>query len=215
MSVRGKGLIGGFAALVLCFSSGCALNPLGGDQAQRETVAERDVLAEAVKAVEHAPWPRIEDVSFLSRITGAESDDRMTRNKAVDLYLDGLTPLGERFYRLESDAYANLAAADRLLLAADGALVAPRLSMNDVVMLETAIQALRENRQIYVSAAKQLEKAGEPVDDLKLDAIRDAYAGAIRDLGQSADALADKIERDRTENYAAPAPLHRKNFSGV
>ncbi len=215
---RGSGLFGGFAAFVLLFSGGCAVNPLTSQSdARRETVAQRDLLADAVRDVETAPWPRVEDVSFFSRITGAGDDDHMSRSKAVDIYIDDLQPQGARFYKLASDASANLAAADRLLVAADGALAAPRLSMNDVVMLESAIQALRENRQIYVSAAKQLEKAGEPVDEDRLEVIRDAYASAIRELGRSADALAEKIERDRTQNYAAPAPepLYRKNFSGV
>ncbi|PQA88378.1 hypothetical protein [Hyphococcus luteus] len=216
MLKRGSGLVGGFAAFVLLLSGGCAVNPLTSQSdARREVVAEREVLADAVKAVETAPWPRVEEVSFISRITGAASDDRMTRSKAVDVYLEALQPEGARFFMLAGDANANLAAADRLLAAADGALAAPRLTMNDVVMLETAIQALRENRQIYVNAAKQLEKDGEPVDETRLNAIRDSYASAIRELGRSADALADKIEQDSTENYAAPEPLHRRNFSGV
>jgi hypothetical protein len=210
---RGSGLFGGFAALFLLCAGGCAINPLASNSNQAQAVVvERDMLAEAVDAVETAPWPQVEDVSFISRIAGAEPEERMTRSKAIDFYLDALQPNGARFTGLAADARENLAAADRLRYAADGALAAPRLTMNDVILVETAIQALRDNRQIYVSAAKQLEKAGEPVDEMQLDAIREAYASAIRELGQTADALAERIERDRTENVAAPAPVHRRNY---
>lgn len=214
---RGFGLFGGFAALIVMSVGGCAVNPLATRMdVKQDVLVERDVLAEAVDAVETAPWPHVEEVSFISRITGAEPEGRMTRGKAIDAYLADLRPHGARFIGLAADAQRNLAAADRLRAAAEGALAAPRLTMNDVVMVETAIQALRDNRQIYVSAAKQLEKDGEPVDESQLDAIREAYAAAIRELGQAADALAERIERDRTDNVAEPAPLHRRNYlSGV
>ena len=215
--IRGPGFSGGFAALLMVMTGGCAVIPLTQDSsAHHEVVAERDVLADAANDVQTAPWPRVEEASFLSRITGADADDRMTRSRAIDIYLEELQPGGARFTRLEGDAQTNLAAASRLRMAAEGALASPRLTMNDVAMVETANQALREHRQIYVSAAKQLEKEGEPVDEMRLEAIRDAYADAIRELGRSADALADRIESDRTETYASPsrsnAPIHRKNF---
>ncbi len=173
------------------------------------------MLADAARAVETAPWPQVEEVSFVSRLTGAAPDDRMTRGKAISLYLDELRPQGARFHQLADDAQNNLAAAERLLAAAESALSAARLTKTDVVMLEQAIQALRENRQIYLSAAKQLEKAGEPVDESQLDLIREAYAGAISELGRAADALADRIEKDRTENFAAPVSRHRRKFPDV
>ena len=213
---RGLRPYGGFAALFLLSAGGCAVNPLASlSDSRPDIVVERDILADAAEAVETAPWPQVHDVSFVSRITGADEGERMTRSMAIDLYLEELQPDGARFTQLASDARANLAAADRLLAAADGALAASRLTMTDVITIETAIQALREHRQIYTSAAKQIEKTGEPVDEAQLDAIREAYADAIRALGRSADALADRIETDRTETYAAPAPVHRKNFSGV
>ena len=200
---------------MLLSAGGCAVNPLASlSDSRPEIVAERDMLDDAADAVETAPWPQVEEVSFVSRITGADEGERMTRSKAIALYLEDLQA-GARFTQLAGDALANLDAASRLLAAADGALAASRVTMTDVITVETAIQALRENRQIYTSAAKQLEKSGEPVDEAQLDAIREAYAVAIRDLGRSADALADRIEKDRTETYAAPAPVHRKNFSGV
>jgi hypothetical protein len=85
-----------------------------------------------------------------------------------------------------------------------------------VAVLEAAIQALRENRQIYVSAADKIKDSGEAIDSEQLQTIRADYAAAIREIGRSADALAERIDHDRSENYATPAkPRARRNFSGV
>ncbi|MEO1136762.1 MAG: hypothetical protein AAFW68_09150 [Pseudomonadota bacterium] len=216
MLSRGKGLIAASATAVLFFSGGCAVNPLTTSQnTQSESVAERDMLADAAQAVQTAPWPRIDQVSFLSRLAGAENDNRITRKDAIAIYLEDLGPGDARFSRLATDARANLGAANRLLTAADHALTAQRVNMNDIAMVETAIQALRTNRQIYVSAAREIEKTGEPVDKNQLTAIRDAYADAIRALGKSADALAERIEEDHSATYAAPTRQPRSNLSGV
>ena len=221
MAVRGvkatTPLNGVFVALVVLLTAGCAVNPLSSQSNdQNTTVAERDLLADAASAVEDAPWPRPQQVSFISRITGAGDDDRITKSDAAALYANSLSPAGARFVQLERDAQANLSAATRLRHTADMALYAPRLTNNDVAMVETAIQALRENRQVFVNAAHQIEKTGESIDDEKLDAIRDAYTAAIRDLGETADALADRLDHDRSENYAAPTPRPNvNNLSGV
>lgn len=166
--------------------------------------AERDLLADAALAVETAPWPKQDSVSFVSRITGAADQSRLTRAQTISIYLDDLQPDGARFGQLAFDARANLSAADRLNRVAQNAVTSPRLSMNDVSAVERAIKALRENRQIYVAAARQLEKVGEPVDEAQMDAIRDAFKVSIKDLGKTADALADQIERDRSETFAGP-----------
>jgi hypothetical protein len=178
--------------------------------------AEHDQLANAALAVETTPWPRPEAVSFVSRITGADDSERVTRSEATEIYVDALKPAGDRFSQLSLDARSNLLAAENLLRAADNALAAPRLTSGDVAVIESAIQALRENRQIYTSAARHIEKAGEPVDNDQLEILRDDYAAMIRSLGRSADALAERIDDDRNESYAAPAkPSVRRNLSGV
>lgn len=176
--------------------------------------AERDNLAVAAQAVEATPWPKPENVSFVTRITGG-GGDRVTRSEAVDAYVDSLQPTGARFQKLASDAWRNLAAADRLNLVAVNAVNAPRLSMNDVVVIEGAIQALRENRAIYAEAAKDLEKAGEPVNEHECDAIHDAYASAIKALGDTADLLAERIENNRSETFAAPERKNVENYTGT
>lgn len=222
MVKQGVKAAGAIAAAIMFVSGGCAVNPATSQSsanqasAKHGAIAERDVLANAAKAVESSPWPQPESVSLVSRLTGAAPADRVSRNDAVAHYVNALHPAGTRFASLAADAKENLNAADRLLLAADYALAAPRITSNDVAVLEAAIQTLRENRQIYLSAADKIEDQGEVVDDAQLDAIRDAYALAIRDLGHSADALAERIDRDRTENFAAPSkPRLPRNLSGV
>jgi hypothetical protein len=196
---------------------GCAVNPLASQsRAKHSAVAERDVLANAALAVETSPWPRPESVSLVSRLTGAAQEDRVSRSDAVAQYVNALQPAGDRFSKLAADARANLQAADHLLRAADYALAAPRVTNNDVAVLEAAIQTLRENRQIYVSAADKIKDSGEAIDSDQLQAIRADYALAIREIGRSADALAGRIDHDQSENYATPAkPRARRNFSGV
>lgn len=211
-----------FAATVIALTftvltGGCAVNPVSSQSSVKyQPAAERDVLADAARDVADAPWPKPEPVSFVSRMTVGAIDDGFSRNDAAEMYASTLQPAGERFSRLESDAKSNLEAAERLLGVAESAVTAPRLSGNDVAIVEDAIQTLRENRQIYVSAARQIEKLGERVDDDRLDAIREAYNTAIRDLGEAADGLADRLDRDLSENYASPAPRPLiNNLSGV
>lgn len=196
---------GGIAAFLLfTLAGGCAVNPIISQHgSDTQSVAERDLLVDAARDVETAPWPKPEPVSFVARIAGADDKDRVTRSEAVEIYVSALQPAGRRFERLSSDARRNLGAADRLSRIAFNAVSSARVTMNDVATVESAIQALRENRKVYTGAAHELEKLGEPIDQKQVDEIRTAYANAIRNLGQAADALAERIEKDRTETVAA------------
>lgn len=199
------GRLSGVALFVIfAMAGGCAVSPvLSQKDSNTQIVAERDLLVEAAHEVETAPWPKPETVSLVARVTGAADEDRVTRSDAIESYIGGLQPAGRRFERLASDARINLGAADRLSRIALNAVFSARVTMNDVATVENAIQALRENRKIYTGAAEELEKLGEPVDPAEVDAIRTAYSDAIRNLGEAADALAERIEQDRTETIAA------------
>jgi len=198
------------------FASGCAGVPLiQQSSVQKAPAAERAMLAGAVRQVKLTPWTAPQKVSFAARITGAGAGDsgRITRSETIAVYVGGLLPAGARFMQLAQDAQANLAAADRLLRSADQALGASRLSMDDVTIVESAIQALRENRQMYMRAARSLEQLGEPVDAAQLAAIREDYHAAIKSLGRAADALADQAANNRNQTYAAPKPSLQRNFT--
>ncbi len=116
MVKQGVKAAGAFAAAMMFVCGGCAVNPLTSQSsAKHSTVAERDILADAALAVESSPWPRPESVSLVSRLTGAASDDRVSRSDAVAQYVSALQPAGDRFSKLAADARANLNAADQLL----------------------------------------------------------------------------------------------------
>ncbi len=202
----------GLAACVLILVGGCAVSPSSTKTELKAPVAERDVLADAAKVAGKTPWPKPEPIALIARVTGGGGKDRVSQADAVDFYIDQLNGAGAGFARLEADAQINLAAANRLNQIALAAIDAPRLSMNDVVIIENAIQALREQRQIYAAAAKELVKAGAVIDEDKLDLIRDDYRAIVKRLGKTADHLAHKIDDNHWSTYAKP---ERKNFSDL
>lgn len=212
---RGAVLVRGAAAAIIIFAAGCAVLPSKSASDLQAPTAERDVLAEAAQAVEAAPWPKPEPVSFFSRITGGGGEARVTRADAVAAYLDSLGPQGGRFAQLEAHADANLMAAQRLDQAARQAVDAPRLAMNDVVLIEEAIQTLREHRDIYASTAKEIARSGELVDDERLDDLHKRYDAAVKTLSETADLLAERIEHDRSSTFAAPDKTIRRNLSDL
>lgn len=178
-------------------------------------VGERDHLAQAVAAVADTPWPKPQSVSLISRITGAGGGERITFSDAVAAYVDAIYASEKRSFMLISDAQSNLADAAMLNDAAMAAVDAPRLSMNDVRLLEGAIQTLRENRRVYEAAAEKLEQRGAAVDPMVLEGISDRYSLAIRTLGEAADQLAERIENDRSRTFALPERSQVDNLTGI
>lgn len=212
---RGAASVRGLAAMAFLATAGCAVLPSKSSSDLKAPVAERAMLAGAAEEVEKAPWPKPEPVSFIARITGGGGDDRVTRSDAVEAYLSGLNPAGARYPQLAAHARTNLLAARQLNVAARQAVDAPRLAMNDVALIEGAIQALREHREIYAAAAKELARLGEPVSDESIDAIRDEFREAVRMLGETADVLAERIEHDRSSTYASPDRTVRRKPSDL
>lgn len=193
-------------ASIVAMIGGCAIIPNQSQTTHYSTpVAERDYLTQAVADVKTAPWPKPQSVSFMSRMTGGDGGERVTRADAIQTYLGNIQHTPDPVGRLHRDANANLAAAARLELAAMNALSASRLSKNDVALLENAIIALREHGQIYVAAAKALDKAGASVSDDAVDQLRDDYRAAIRALGEAADLLAEQVEHDHSQTFATPS----------
>ncbi len=202
--IRGWRVRCGVAALVLLLAGGCAVRPANSISQFKYPAAQRDMLADAAKAVDTAPWPKPQPASLIVRMTGVGGSDRVSRADAVEVYLQELDASGAGFVRLSHDARLNLAAAARLDQTARKALHASRHSMNDIAMIETAIQTLREHRHIYTDAGKELKKRGYAVSDEALDALRDDFRLAVKTLGKTADVLADQIDEDRSATYASP-----------
>lgn len=205
------------AAALGLWLSGCAGIPIIQQSETRQApAAERVILAQSAEQVKKTPWPTPRKTSLASRITGGGSEQpgRVTRSEAIEIYIAGLAPEGARFSALAADARANLADARQLLDNTGAAEGSTRLSMADVKAVEGAIQALRENRKIYVTAARALEKTGEPVDDDVLQRIRASYKETISALGRAADSLADRVSHNRNEALARPKPAIQNNLTG-
>ncbi|MEM8770592.1 MAG: hypothetical protein AAGD92_02975 [Pseudomonadota bacterium] len=194
-----RGLV---AAAILVLAGGCAFKPMGGADIADAPVAERDLLAEAAEKVEVAQWPKPEPVPMMAWITGNRGD-RVTKSDAADFYLASLSG-DDRFPTLVSDATDKLRAAHALEEVALSTAQASRVSMNDIALVESAIQSLREHRDIYLGVAKQLRNEGEPAPDAVIADIRAAFADVISHLSKAADALADRLEHDRSSTYAQP-----------
>lgn len=212
----------GFRALsaaIFCILSailgGCAI----GGKTQTATVSapvvERDLLAEAASQVEVAQWPKPEPAPLFSWITGDRGDDRVSKSEAVAFYVDHLMPKQARFEALSNDVTGKLGQAGQLHRLAVETVDASRVSMGDIAILEQAIQTLREHRDIYVEAAKELDDNGEEIDAAEIKAIRLRFNDVIADLADAADLLADKIDNDLSSTYAAPAPSVANNLSDL
>ncbi|MEM9495247.1 MAG: hypothetical protein AAGA09_04535 [Pseudomonadota bacterium] len=223
VSVRASARFGSaarFVSGVFCLAflaAGCAAIPVSNHVSsshQKEVHQSRDALVAAARAVKQTPWPKPAKTSIASRIMGAGGGERLSHADAVSSYVEGIltSPGGGRFAVVRRDANLNLAAADVLASVADQALGATRLSSSDVAIVEGAIQALRENRKMVVSAARLLQKEGDMVDADELAMLRTNYQNKIRDLGRTADAIADEVARDRTETYAEPGQGAAKRF---
>ncbi len=189
-------------AAVFFMIGGCAVG--GGDRAQtmNAPVAERDLLAEAARDVERAKWPAPEPAPILAWITG-DDKDRFTKSDAVASYV-ALLPVAGRFPALLADADRKLADAEQFHAIAVTAAAAPRVSTRDIALVEECIRTLREHRDIYAAAARELDDAGEPVDDEQVDIMRNRFSDIVRALSAAADELADRHAKDRSETFAAP-----------
>jgi len=198
-----RGQLAAFAACILAISlSGCALQPKTIIATTEKPVAERETLVKAARVVEAAPWPKPENASMFSFLTGDDGKERVPKSDAVSHYVSSLTPEGRRFETLTRDAEQKLADAQGMRRAALLALDAQHLTMNDVALVEKSIQNMREQRSIFVEAADELGDVGEPVNEASLRTIRMRYSTVIKAMGDAADLLADKIADDDTTTFA-------------
>lgn len=192
------------AAAIFLAIGGCAVGSGGADRA-KAPIIERDLLAEAARDVEAAEWPAPKSAPLMSWITGGGGEARFTKSDAVAFYVEKLQPSGAKFESLHFDARQKLSDAERLRQTAISAAEATRVSMNDITLVEDAIQALRDHRDIYAAAAKEIGKSGETVDEEMIDTLRRDFSAMIRELGKTADLLADRHDHDRSSTFAQPA----------
>lgn len=204
-----------FCAAIFLTFGGCAIG--GGSQTTplSAPVVERDLLAEAASQVEEAKWPKPEPAPLFSWITGDRGSDRVSKSEAVAFYVESLMPEPARFEALNIDVSNKIVQASYLHQLAMQTVEAPRVSMNDIAVVEQAIQTLREHRDIYVDAAKELNDAGEDIDSDEVKSIRQAFNDIISELADAADSLADRMDEDHSSTYAAPTPAIAAHFSDL
>lgn len=203
-------------ASVLClFLGGCAIGSGSSNGISKTPIAERDLLAEAAREVDKTVWPSPDGGSVFTWLTGGGGEDRFSKSDAVSFYVDMLSPADARFTSLMVDAQQKVAQAQRLNEIAVASLASSRVSMNDVVLVEDSIQALREQRDIFTAAARKLENDGEAVDDELVSEMRLSFLNVVRDLSDAADLLAERIDHDRSSVFAQPQRTITGSGSGL
>lgn len=162
--------------------------------------AERSALVEAAATTAWAPWPKPTSSSLAERLAGGEvAASRISRDDAVDAYVEQLSAMDDAQGALVSDAGRHLQAMALLKAAAETAFEGANARLSDVALIEDAISDLRETRSIYVAALKKIDGGKEIVSQLKRD-----FDEGIKALGDVADDLAESAVKRRVENYAGP-----------
>jgi hypothetical protein len=188
-----------FALLILIALPACSTVIRTTDAPDAAAMTEeRTALKDAAAGLAWSPWPKPEDASFAARLASGGDEDRMTRDRAVEIYLASIGGDGAA-ERIAADARRHLVAAAALAGVAertsDGA--GPRLS--DVAVLETSIADLRETRAVYIAALKKIDADGDTIDS-----IRDPLDAAVKNLGRVADELAENAMKKRSSKFAGP-----------
>ncbi len=159
---------------------------------------ERAALKEAAAELAWSPWPKPEDSSFAGRLAGADGD-RMTRDRAVGIYLASISPGSDVGGQIAADSRRHLVAAAALADVAERASAGASPKLTDVAVLETSIADLRESRAIYIAALRRID-----ADNKEIDAIRDPLDAAVKRLGRVADDLAESAMKKRSSSFAGP-----------
>lgn len=180
---------------------------------ERGAAIEREALIDAAAAVSKTKWPEPQNVSWQARIAHIGAD-RVSKSDAVEAYLASFGDSKPKYDKVLGDAGAHLLAADNLTRAAANAANSVRPVMADVSVVEEAIGDLRQTRDIYLESLKILAREGEPVRSANIRALKSQFDGAIKELGDVADELADRVADDATQIYAGPSsPRYKLNGS--
>lgn len=161
---------------------------------------ERGALVEAASAAAWSPWPKPSSSSFADRLAGAEIDgDRISRDDAIGFYVSLIKDSGDAEAALMNDAKRHLDAARRLDEVTTDLCDTARPRLSDVALVEDAIADLRETRTIYLAALKRIDAEKSAADRLKRD-----FDTSLKELGETADRLAQNAMKRRAEAYLAP-----------
>lgn len=177
---------------------GCSTVIKTSSEDDTASVAERAALMEAAAGAAWAPWPKPSSSSIAERLAGGEPAlERVSRDDAVEAYVDQLKNAPDGAAVLMNDASRHLAAAEALKAVAEEACDAASPRLSDVAILEDAIADLRETRTIYVASLKKIDAEKALVEQVKRD-----FDLALKELGDVADQLAENAMKRRADNFA-------------
>lgn len=197
--VSGSCVKGVVASLVLFSLPACSTIIRTAERSDELAMTEeRAALKDAAADLAWSAWPKPENGSFAVRFAGGDDKDRMTRDRAVEIYLASFKD-ADAVARITADARRHLVAADALVDVAERATESQSPRLSDVAVLETSIADLRETRAIYIAALRKIDAEGDAID-----AIRDPLDAAVKKLGRVADDLAATAMKKRSSNFAGP-----------
>lgn len=175
--------------------------------------AERSELVVAAQAVSETKWPK-PDAAGLSAMLGAGG--RVTEQDSIDAYVTQLGAGPGRGVAVLKDAYVHIDAAYKLAAEADRAAKFIQPSDEDVRVVEVAIGDLRGARDVYLASLRTLSAEGDGVEPRTEQSLKAAFNQAIRNIGEAADALSDRIAEKRLQAEAARrvTPVRPARFSG-
>lgn len=202
-----------FAGLALVFTAGCSTVVMREPVAVAAAEAERSDLFLAAEAVSETKWPKPDAAGIVGMLGGG---GRVTEADSVSAYVAQLGAGPGRGVAVLRDAYVHIDAAYKLAAAADRASSLAQPSDEDVRLVETAISDLRGARDVYLASLRELGGAGDGVEPRTEQAVKAAFNDAIRNIGEAADALSDRVaaERLQAEAVRRVAPIHAAHFSG-
>lgn len=200
-----------FAGLAAVLSSACSTVVMREPVAA--AAAEHSDLALAAEAVSATKWPKSEG----GGISGMLNGGGVSETASVNAYVAQLGNGPGRGVAVLKDAYIHIDAAYRLAAAADKAAELAQPTDEDVRLIETAIGDLRGARDVYLASLRELEGEGDGVEQRTEQSLKSAFNQAIRDIGEAADALSDRVAAKKLEADAARrvAPLAPARFSGL
>lgn len=190
------------AATILAFSACACSTVIKSERSQgaKVTEADREALRAAAANVADAPWPKPTSSSLAERLAGMEPEgDKLSRDDAVDAYVEALSEKPDAENRLMADADRHILAARALNEVAEAACESAAPQMADVALLEDAIADLRETRAIYVASLKEIDG-----DKLNIELVKRSFDDVIKTLGDVADDLANNAVKKNSRNFAGP-----------
>lgn len=151
---------------------------------------ERSELALAAEAISARKWPR-SDSAGISGMFGERGS--VTEAESIAAYVDQLGQGPGRGVVVLKDAYVHIDAAYRLASATDRAASLTQPTDEDVRLVESAIGDLRGARDIYLATLRELEGEGDGVELRTEQSLKAAFNEAIREIGEAADVLSDRV----------------------